>query len=399
MERHPDYTRTRLSQLGDTMRALIYPDRRPLDRLTVSPATDRITHAQAQKLKYRRARIGEQFGPLWATFWFRGAATVPPEWAGGRIDLIWISHSEATLWIDGRSAQGLNWTSGDRPDAVLAANARAGEKFAFQIEMACNGKFGSRTSPFASISPYVLDRAEIALFDPYANELYWDFFVLQQLGEEMAADSGSAGSDRAFAGELLFELNRFANTYDPADRSTWAAAHAILKALYENKNGSLVHNLSAIGHAHIDTAWLWPIAETKRKLTRTFSSQVAYMERYPHYKFAVSQAVQYQFVKETNPDLWKRIKAKVKTGQWVPVGGTWVEPDCNIPAGEGLARQFLMGQRFFEREFGERCSEFWNPDVFGYNGQLPQLMRLSGIERFLTQKLSWNRFNRPRFHT
>ena len=83
----------------------------------------------------------------------------------------------------------------------------------------------------------------------------------------------------------------------------------------------------------------------------------------------------------------------------MPVGGTWIEPDCNLPSGESLVRQFLYGQRFFEREFGRRCREFWNPDVFGYNGQLPQIMRGAGIGRFLTQKLSWNRFNPPPHHT
>ena len=86
-------------------------------------------------------------------------------------------------------------------------------------------------------------------------------------------------------------------------------------------------------------------------------------------------------------------------GQFVPAGGTWVEPDCNMPSGESLARQFLYGQRFFRKEFGLTCKEFWQPDVFGYNGQLPQLMRQAGISRFLTQKLSWNRFNKPQHHT
>ena len=83
----------------------------------------------------------------------------------------------------------------------------------------------------------------------------------------------------------------------------------------------------------------------------------------------------------------------------MPVGGTWIEPDCNLPSGESLARQFLYGQRFFERELGRHCTEFWNPDVFGYTAQLPQLMREAGITRFLTQKLSWNRFTQPEHHT
>ena len=108
-----------------------------------------------------------------------------------------------------------------------------------------------------------------------------------------------------------------------------------------------MHELSAIGHAHIDTAWLWPLAETYRKCVRSFSSQVTYMERYPDFRFACSQALQYTWIKERNPELYRRIVERVKTRQWVPVGGTWIEPDCNLPSGESLARQFLYGQRFF----------------------------------------------------
>ncbi len=160
-----------------------------------------------------------------------------------------------------------------------------------------------------------------------------------------------------------------------------------------------MHELSAVGHGHIDTAWLWPVAETYRKCVRTFSSATALMDRYPEFRFACSQAQQYAWVKARDPDLYARIRERARAGRWIPVGGTWVEPDCNLPSGESLVRQFLHGQRFFEAEFGARCREFWNPDVFGYNGQLPQLMRGAGIRRFLTQKLSWNAFTKPPYHT
>jgi alpha-mannosidase len=312
--------------------------------------------------------------------------------------LLWNSHSEATLWVDGRSVQGLNMHAGDRPDAILTGKASAGQAFDLVVEMACNGKFGARSAAQAThISPFFLDQCEIAAFDPEAWELYYDFMVLQELEADLAKEKGSM--ELAWAGELLAELNRFANVVDLDDRATWKEGHAILKALYQRKNASHVHELSAIGHAHIDTAWLWPLAETWRKCVRTFSTATAYMESYPDYRFSCSQAAQYEEIKRRNPDLYERIKRRVKAGQFVPVGGTWIEPDCNIPSGEALCRQFLFGQRFFEREFGIRCKEFWNPDVFGYNGQLPQIMRLAGIERFLTQKLSWNAFNKPQHHT
>ncbi|MBW8853470.1 MAG: alpha-mannosidase, partial [Bradyrhizobium sp.] len=122
-------------------------------------------------------------------------------------------------------------------------------------------------------------------------------------------------------------------------------------------------------------------------------------DEYPEHVFCASQAQHYAWIRERDPALWDDIRERIVRGQWAPVGGTWIEPDCNLPSGESLARQFLYGQRFFERELGRRCTELWQPDVFGYTGQLPQLMREAGISRFLTQKLSWNRFNPPEHHT
>ena len=400
MQRYPDYTQQRLKQLAERMRRRIYSEIRPVDRILVSDRTDRIPYSAAQSLAYRPTKPGEQFGPLWATFWFRCDAGVPQGCAGSRVDLLWESHSEATLWMNGRSIQGLNQDPeqryrDDRPDAILLPQAGGGETVSFQIEMACNRMFGSEFKPsHRTISPFVLDRCEIGRFDPQAWELYFDFFILQQLVAEEPKDL-----DKTWAGVLLSELNRFANLYRPEDRATWAEGSKILKALYVNHNATTVHELSAIGHAHIDTAWLWPLAETQRKCERTFSTQTAYMDEYAEYRFACSQAQQYAWIKERNPDLWNRIKRKVESGQFIPVGGTWIEPDCNIPSGEALCRQFLHGQRFFQKELGITCREFWNPDVFGYNGQLPQICRLSGITRFLTQKLSWNRMNKPHHHT
>ncbi|HET6848163.1 MAG TPA: glycoside hydrolase family 38 C-terminal domain-containing protein [Gaiellales bacterium] len=394
MLRHPGYTRDRIAQVGDRIRAQIYPDIRDPDHILVAGPVDRIELDEAHRLDYRPCRLGERFGPLWATYWFHIRATVPEEWRGERVDLLWVSHSEATLWMDGRPLQGLNTSpDGARPDAMVLAHAAGGEHLDLHVELACNGLFGELPRPYASLEPVVLDRCQIARFDERAWRLHHDFDVLRRLEADAAQ-----GLDPTWAGELLSELNRVCNVWSE-DRALWDEAEAILAPLLKRRNATTTHELSAIGHAHIDTAWLWPLAETYRKAVRTFSSQLAYMERYPDFRFACSQAVQYDWIRRRRPDIWDRIRDRVAGGQWIVVGGTWVEPDCNLPSGESLVRQFVHGQRFFEREFGRRCTEFWNPDVFGYNGQLPQIMRGAGIDRFLTQKLSWNRFNRPPYHT
>ena len=338
---------------------------------------DRIPPEAAEQLDYRVAELGERFGPPWATFWFRIQATVPDAWRGRRVDLLWSSRSEATLWIDGCSVQGLNTGGGgERPDALLVEEARGGETLELRVELACNGMFGAQQAPPE------LERCELALFDEDAWRLYHDFELLRAL-------EASGELEPSWAGELRAELNRFCNERDPA----------ILAALYEHRNGTRAHELAAVGHAHIDTAWLWPLAESYRKTVRTLSSQTRYMDRYPEYRFACSQAQQYAWIEERNPDLWERVRAKVAAGQLVPVGGSWVEPDCNLPSGESLLRQLVHGQRYFEERFGIRCREFWSPDAFGYCNQLPQLLRLAGMSRFLTQKLSWNRFEKPDHHT
>ncbi len=159
------------------------------------------------------------------------------------------------------------------------------------------------------------------------------------------------------------------------------------------------HRVIATGHAHIDTAWLWPIRETVRKCTRTFASAVRLMDEYSEYRFACSQAQQYAWIEELHPDLFERITVKVRGGQWLPVGGMWVEADMNLPSGESLARQIVHGQRYFESRFGRRCSEVWIPDVFGYPASMPQLYAAGGMRRFVTQKLSWNTTNRFPHHT
>lgn len=160
--------------------------------------------------------------------------------------------------------------------------------------------------------------------------------------------------------------------------------------VYETDTQPIVY---AIGNCHIDTCWLWPWAETKRKVARSWSNQCDLLDRYPEYRFVASQAQQYKWLEQLYPSLYDRVKAKVKKGTFQTVGGSWVEHDTNMPSGESLVRQFLYGQRFFESHFGDRCTTFWLPDTFGYSSQLPQLCRLAGMSRFFTQKLSWNNIN------
>ena len=157
----------------------------------------------------------------------------------------------------------------------------------------------------------------------------------------------------------------------------------------------------AVGHTHIDVAWLWPLRETVRKCSRTFSTACRLMERYPHFRFTCSQAQLYQYTKENYPALYRQIKKWVKSGRWETAGAMWVEADCNATSGESLVRQILHGLRFFHQEFGTRPRICWLPDVFGYPSSLPEILAGCGVEYFYTYKLHWqaeNPFPHSLFH-
>jgi alpha-mannosidase len=200
--------------------------------------------------------------------------------------------------------------------------------------------------------------------------------------------------------EILRALERALDVLDLQDvAATAARARKELADALARPAHRSAHILSAAGHAHIDSAWLWPLRETVRKSARTFANVTALAAEYPELIFAASQAQQYDWVKRHQPEIYARLTAAVDNGQWVPVGGMWVESDANLPGGEALARQLVHGKRFFLDEFGVECEEVWLPDSFGYTAAFPQLARLAGMRWFLTQKLSWNQTNRLPHHT
>ncbi len=399
MQKHPKLTRQRIAKcIADgVLWRPVYPERVPV-ALQAFAAPGRITYAEAMRGRYRPIKLGHRYGPEWSTHWVRVEGRVPAHWRGREVRLWWDSSSEACVWMNGVPHQGLtgsgitgwgNLKGPIRAEYVLTRRARAGERITCYVEVACNQLFGL---DMGAEQVGQLRGAELAVFDPEAWALYIDFVTVVEMMQQIPADQPRGA-------QALYTANAFLNHYDPDDRGTWGKARRLLQDYLRAQNGDGQHTIHAIGHAHIDTAWLWPLAETKRKCYRSFSSVLRLMEDHPDFVFACSQAQQYAWLKAEQPALYKQIKARVRKGQFVPVGGTWIEPDCNIPSGESLVRQFLYGQRFFKREFGQYCRGFWNPDVFGYNGQLPQIIRGAGLEWFLTQKLSWNQINQSDAHT
>jgi alpha-mannosidase len=164
--------------------------------------------------------------------------------------------------------------------------------------------------------------------------------------------------------------------------------------LLKDKNGDSAPRAGIIGHSHMDTAWLWTMQETIRKCARTYSEALNLMDQYPEYMFLQSAPYHSQWMKDYYPALFAKIKQRVAEGRWEPNGGMWVEPDCNMPSGESLIRQFLEGYKFTKAHYNYQANAYWQPDVFGYSGNLPQIMQGCGVDYFLTTKLSWNQTNR-----
>ena len=225
------------------------------------------------------------------------------------------------------------------------------------------------------------------------KSLLYDFAVLSTLEKEL---DGADPRKLSIVYSLYEAACALGNGINAA--SVKKAASILAREL-RKKGGDPSLSISAIGHAHIDLAWLWPIRETKRKGARTFSTALANMELYPDYVFGASQPQLYEWMKELYPALYAKIKKRIAEGRWEPQGAMWVEADTNVSSGEALVRQLLYGKRFFMKEFGKDIKTLWLPDVFGYSAALPQLLKEAGVDYFMTIKLSWSEHNKFPHHT
>lgn len=351
---------------------------------------------------YRKTKIGDVFGPSWSTHWFKVQFTLPSDWKDkSLLELHWDANNEGLIWTaDGRPLQGLTG-SGERIEWVIPNEfLKFGKEQTIYVEMACNGMFGNAPGgdsiqPPAPDKYFQLSQADLVSVNEDARALFYDFWIIGDAAREFPGDSWEQH-------KALQVCNEIMDTFIAGGGSSASLAECRKVAkkylgpnsdsakVYQNDNEVLVNG---IGHCHIDTCWLWPWAETKRKVARSWSNQCGLIERYPEHRFCASQAQQYKWLEELYPYVFDRVKTQVKNGKFHPIGGSWVEHDTNLPSGESLVRQFMYGQRYFESRFGERSRTFWLPDTFGYSSQIPQICRLAGMKRFFTQKLSWNNIN------
>ncbi len=321
-------------------------------------------------------------------YWFRCHATIPEEFDG---QSVWFRiGTQIDEWDDAKNPQFLVFLNGEvvqgadmnHREILISRCAKGGESIDIDIQ----AYTGIMHLEFAfQTSFYTLDEK--------INHLYYDLLIPRQAFARMDADS-------KVRLDLQTVLNDTINLLDlriPYSEAFYASVDAaqayITENLYEKMGGYEDIIATCIGHTHIDVAWWWTVAQTREKVVRSFATVLKLMEEYPNYKFMSSQPVLYDFLKQRYPELFEKIKQRVAEGRWEVEGGMWLEADCNLTSGESLVRQFLYGKRFFQKEFGKDNRILWLPDVFGYSGALPQIMKKCGVDYFMTTKLAWNQIN------
>jgi len=358
-------------------------------------------------LRFRRAADGERaeavaadrsdwtavtpdlaWGEPNAYYWFGGQVTIPPELDGaalfGRAEaqfgsLMGRSDPQLLTRLDGRIVQG---GDGNHREFPLTARARAGAVHDILIEA---GTVENRRQLGFAV--------QLCLHDRLAEETYYDLKVPLDVARLLPADD-------ARRARLLGHIDAALDCIDfrPGNAARFAeslkAARARADALYAEADADAIPEIVATGHTHIDVAWLWRVRETRQKMARSMATALSLMEQYPDYRFMYNQGVLLDYLDRDYPELFSRLKAQVKAGQFEIEGALWLEPDVVIASGEALIRHIVKGVRYHQRQFGVTPHICWLPDTFGYSAALPQLMAQSGLDMFITHKMSWNDTNR-----
>lgn len=395
----------RLERFADRTEEDLYIEYAPF-KAEIAVSDEPVAFSRRCGLRYQPLCEGQEWGRNWQSCWIHLTGAVPESWEGAclayRLDingegLLFDEKGMPFFSITDASVFNLDYK---KEYYLRRTPARGGERIDLWVEGAANQLFGVDMNidphPTRNPSPRgeykaVVKYLRMARFNEELWHLRFEFAALLSLMKHYPEQDYRAA-------RLLTILNNACCAYRNDARNA-AAARAVLKeALSWPALGSAL-NMTAVGHAHIDVGWLWPVRESIRKAARTFASQLELMERYPDYVFGASQPQLYKFVKDNYPALFARIVQRVKEGRWELQGGMWVEPDCNLTSGESLVRQFIHGKNFFRDEFGVEVRNLWMPDVFGYAANLPQIIRKARCDFFLTQKISWNRINHFPYNT
>ena len=371
----------------ELVETLIYRRRLPLPPFRFHAGDEPLIAPHVDDGDWPVIEPGTCWGKPGQNFTLRTTFTVPTEWQPPVALFLPIGnarqfvHPEALAYIDGHAYQGIN---AYHQEILLPLRWCNGTTHI----LALHGWAGTGSAPILMGQPEIVQ----------VHQPTRDFVaaVRVALGVVRELDENDPVRGRLLKG--LDEAFRRLDLREPLGDSFYESVPAAQQVLDEGlatAGPSLEVNIIAVGHAHLDVGWLWPISQTRRKAARTFSSVLRLMEQFPEFHFVQSQPQLYQFVAQDHPDIFREIQARVAEGRWETTGGMWVEADCNVTGAESLVRQFLLGRNFFRQHFGEAETPIlWLPDTFGFPWTLPQLIKQAGLKYFMTTKLSWNQYNR-----
>lgn len=401
MKKHQDITIKRLHRFLERLKSNYYYDAVALEA-SYHKSAEPISWEAAQEVTFEPIEVGTNWGSNFECAWFRFRGEVPTTYKGKYIvALIDIGGEACRFDEDGNPVQGLtnkkiSWTLTEtiiKKRVKLFESAEGGEPVDILIDAGANNILGTKNVlTYESMVDGIFNQADIAIFDNEKWQLRIDFELLLQIALELPEHSRHRRL-------IIYVLNEVCNNFGDGGPDQVVHCRALLEPELSKPANASALKVSAIGHAHIDIAWLWPLRETVRKTSRTFSTALRMMEYYPEYKFGASQPALYQMMKDHYPGLYERVKQAVKNGTWECQGAMYVEADCNLVSGESLVRQVLYGKRFYQDEFDVEVKNLWLPDVFGYSAALPQILKKADVDYFMTQKISWNQFNSFPYHT
>lgn len=321
---------------------------------------------------------------------FAAKIQIPEQWDGkcvavtlqtGATDIWNTDNPQFLVYINGEMICGHDM---NHNEVILSECARGGEEYDYRLYAYSNS---SQKDVFLLLDMVTIDRE--------TEQLYYDMKVPYELAGLMKKDDIRRNRYFHLLNDAANHLNLIDTDSEEFRASVRKAEAFIKEALYRHTEEHPEVTVHSIGHTHIDVAWKWPLRQTREKVLRSFATVLYQMERYPEYKFMSSQPQLYQFVKEESPELYEKIKEKIAEGRWETEGAMWVEADCNLSSGESLVRQILYGKKFFRKEFGTGENKvLWLPDVFGYSAAMPQILKKSGIDYFMTTKIGWNEYNK-----
>ena len=368
--------------------------------------------AEMPKSGWRDVKSGDKWGGEFAYSWVRAKYTVPEEFDGKplfiRPDTGLV---EGLLFLNGKPS-GIFDVCPDIPSDFrlhdvqpLTLGAKAGETYDILIECYAGHRvLGTRPYENGEVDKWSFYPASsIRTFNSLdivsRDETVAEFLTLHRTLTQIIDCYEESTATHAAAVNAFCEIFKILPLLPKEAEFDWhpalKKANGILRGVTDRKSneGEELGFIGLIGHSHLDAAWLWPVRETLHKAARTFSNALRVMEFYPDYHFIQSSVLYIDWMKKYYPDIYKNIKQRTKEGRWEPNGGAWVEFDNNMPSGEYIIRQFLLGQRYTKENLGYTADCFWQPDTFGYSAAMPQILKKCGIKYFLTTKLSWNEAN------